>query len=264
MSPLSLNRLNTTSNKKIFLHFRTLWSWASTSSRTRSIFCRFSRNMRHSKVRSRGTFFASRARSVRSFSCCNRAISASVSARHLSKLFFQLLMSCILFSSFVLLSCWVHRVWLSVSFLRKRLSCRTRCEASRCLPAFVLIIAFEVCQSDTAKRGGIFGSVKAIVCSFFFLVVAISQRTPSPGKTWNEWMYTVTIAALHSALFVPLATQIGAETWESIYQVLAVVWSGNLEGLAVFLERVDWNAMVLYFKNNGKGKLEFQAKMWWH
>lgn len=120
---------------------------------------------------SRGTFFASSERSVLSFSCCNRAISSSVSARHLSKLLFQLLMSCILFSSLVLLSCWVQRVWFSVSFLRKRLSCRTRCEASRCLSAFVRIIVFDVCQSDTAKRGGILGSVKAI---FFILVVSCS------------------------------------------------------------------------------------------
>ena len=140
----------------------TLWSWASTSSRTRSMLCRFSLNIRHSKVISRGTFLASKARSVRSFSCCNKEISASVSSRHLFKSLLQLSMSCILFSSFVLLSCWVQRVWLSVSFLRKRLSCRTRWEESLWRSAFVLIIAFEVCQSDTAKRGGILGSVKAI------------------------------------------------------------------------------------------------------
>ena len=152
----------------------TLWSWASTSSRTRSIFCRFSLSIRHSRVISRGTFFASSARSVRSFSCCSTAISASVSARHLSKLFFQLFMSCILFSSFVLLSCCVQRVWLSVSFLKKRLSCRTRCEASRCLSAFVLITVFDVCQSETAKRGGSFGSVKAIFCIFSSRLAIIS------------------------------------------------------------------------------------------
>ena len=155
-----------TSVRKSSEGFLTLWSWASTSSRTRSMLCRFSLNIRHSKVISSGTFFASRARSVRSFSCCNKAISASVSARHLSKSLFQLSMSCILFSSFVLLSCWVQRVWLSVSFLRKRLSCRTRCEESLWRSAFVLIIVFEVCQSDTAKRGGILGSVKAIYVPF--------------------------------------------------------------------------------------------------
>ena len=158
--------MNRRLDKNNLPYFLTLWSWASTSSRTRSIFCRFSRNMRHSKVISKGTFFASSARSVRSFSCCNKAISLSVSARHLSKLLFQLLMSCILFSSFVLLSCWVQRVWLSVSFLRKRLSCRTRCDESRCLSAFVRIIWLDVCQSDTAKRGGSLGSVKAMFYSY--------------------------------------------------------------------------------------------------
>ena len=177
-----------TSVRKSSDDFLTLWSWASTSSRTRSMLCRFSLSIRHSKVISRGTFLASRARSVRSFSCCNKAISASVSSRHLFKSFFQLSMSCILFSSFVLLSCWVQRVWLSVSFLRKRLSCRTRCEESLCRSAFVLIIVFEVCQSDTAKRGGSLGSVKAILCSF----------TDKLSKEDVDWM---SLHSNHSALY---------------------------------------------------------------
>ena len=166
------------------------------------MFCLFSLNIKHSRVMSRGTFFASSARSVRSFSCCNKAISASVSARHLSKLFFQLLMSCILFSSFVLLSCWVHRVWLSVSFRRNRLSWRTRCEASRWRSAFVRIIVFDVCQSDTAKRGGILGSVKAIYPVFtqkFLQIVSAEKKR-------NEWVYTVTIAFLQLAFYVSIAT----------------------------------------------------------
>ena len=183
---------------------------------------------------SRGTFFASSARSVLSFSCCNKAISASVSARHLSKPFFQLLMSCILFSSFVLLSCWVQRVWLSVSFLRKRLSCRTRCEASRCLSAFVRIMLFEVCQSDTAKRGGILGSVKAIFIFSFSLWRSYSEKTLSRRKTWNEWVYTVTIEAFQPALFVSITTQKLQETRESTHQILAA-WKEKR--LTVFVKR---------------------------
>lgn len=176
---------------------------------------------------SRGTFFASSERSVLSFSCCNRAISSSVSARHLSKLLFQLLMSCILFSSLVLLSCWVQRVWFSVSFLRKRLSCRTRCEASRCLSAFVRIIVFDVCQSDTAKRGGILGSVKAI---FFILVVSCSaiSRKSKPSqlrKTRNQWVYTVTTEAFHLMFSVPIATLKPGKIGSSNHQILAVVWT---------------------------------------